>query len=148
MKTRRYFLTTVLAAIILFAGCSKDDTPAPPRQDPYVALLTRTWKIQEVYLNGTLQPLTTQQSTYWVRYSQNAGEIDKGSFLDKDGFNGVWAILQPEKDNLPKKLQISFSDPLTASLTVVHTINELTAVKLDISCTVNTGIRRDMYVAQ
>jgi hypothetical protein len=147
MKKRRYFLMTVLAAIILFAGCSKDETP-PPSQDPSVALLTRTWKIHEVYMNGVIQPLTTQQSTYWVRYSQNAGETDKGSSLDKDGFNCVWAIRQPEKDNLSKKLQISVSDPRTASLTVMHTINELTAVKLDISCTVNTVIRRDVYVAQ
>ena len=146
MKTRRYFFTTVFAAIIFLAGCSKDETPPP--QDPYVALLTRTWKIQEVYVNGTLQSLTPQQSTYWIQYSKSATETDKGSLLDKDGISGGWAILQPDQNNLPKKLKIALSHPNISAVVVAHTINELTAVKLDISSTVNGSTRREVYVAQ
>ena len=88
MKTPIIILCVIVLSLALFSCKGKDKNgPAASRFDVLTSKGSKTWQIEQLYVNDTLIPLTPQQLQYTRTYKTDS------SFVDSDGISGKYRFI-------------------------------------------------------
>jgi hypothetical protein len=86
---QRLFITIILITIILAFNSCRDDEPEPQPKSQvelFAGSSSKTWGIEELYVNDTMIELSADQLLYTKTYKRD------NSFVDNDGFQGTWLL--------------------------------------------------------
>lgn len=123
----------LLAALFVFEGCKKKATEEPPKPKTPKELLSNTWRISRVTINGTVDNMRDYGS-YRLTFSANGTYrvIATGSsitiFIHRDE-NGTWELINNNTAFLfdkgtPKENELPFSNLTEASFSVRFRAND------------------------
>ncbi len=141
-KQIRYCL--IILCLQLLVSCTRE-VPVVPLSQPVQNLIgniNRTWRLTELYLNGSMQTLTTQQKNYAKTYKLSSGQIDSGTVTNTDGFVGDWVL--PSAQLLRETFTLN-SQP--QQVQIIYTVIEISSSKLDVSYIQNGTLTREVYYA-
>jgi hypothetical protein len=102
-----------LSLIVLLAGCSKNDTPAPTTPTPPVTTVPPTvstgtvWQLTGISIDNAPQTLTALQASFRMTFHND------GRYVDSDGVSGNWAYpstdtLRINQVNLPTPISVKY----------------------------------------
>lgn len=123
----------LLVALFVFDGCKKKGTEEPPKPKTPKEMLTKTWRISRVTINGTVDNMR-DYSSYRLTFSANGTYrvVATGSpitiFIHRDE-NGTWELINNNTAFLfdkgtSKEDELPFSNLTETSFSVKFIAND------------------------